>query len=253
MDAMPDNIAKNEKKEREKGQKKRKVLFWVFTFVCLILAAALLLYVPVASYVSKRRQEREIDDYIKAVDRLSEEEIAKIRNDALEYNVEFAKTHPHVLAELYGQAAQDYPTELSVPGTDVIAYVEIPDINVRLPIYHYASDESMEKGCGHLDMSSLPIGGENAHILLLAHRNMTTALMFNRLDELEKGDVFSLTVLNETMTYEVDDIRVIEATITQEIFDSVRVEEEKEYCTLATCTPDGKTTHRLLVRGVRIS
>ena len=129
-----------------------------------------------------------------------------------------------------------------------MGYVDISDIKVYLPIYHGTSEEMLEKGAGHIEQTSLPIGGLGNHSILTAHTGFTGAEMFNRLIELKKGDVFLIHVLDETFTYEVDDIRVI---LPEEIESLLPVAEE-DYVTLVTCTPYGVNSHRLLVRGVRV-
>lgn len=235
---------------RERRSWRRKLVFAVAA-VCALTGISLLLSRPIGVYLADRRQEREIDEYIAAVEKLTDGELAEIRERAVAYNQSYASARPYIWSQPYGQFAQDYPTELCVPGTDVIGYLEIPSIDVRLPIYHDASDESMRRGCGHSEGTSLPIGGTDAHAVLLSHRNMATAVTFERLDELREGDTFSVTVLKETATFRVDSVRVVDPDCLADYADD-RVEEGKELCTLVTCTPDHSDAYRLFVRGVRI-
>ena len=230
---------------------RRKVMSF-FSVLLLTAGISLLLLRPVGVLVTNRQHEKAIAEYIAAVDRLSAEELAEIRDQAVAYNAVCADDHPYVLTAFSGQRQKEYPLLLCVPGTEVMAYVEIPAIDVRLPVYHYASQESFEIGCGHLESSSLPVSGADLHTVLMAHRNMATAVMFERLDRLKVGDTFSVTVLKETMTFAVDDIMVTVPEVSQEVYEKYSIEEGKDYCTLVTCTPYGKTTHRLLVRGLRV-
>ncbi len=235
------------------GKKKRKLLdklIDVAPILCALAGLAALLSRPVGTWITNRQHEDAIEEYIAAVNRLTDEELAKIKESAIEYNRKYALAHPYIWGELFEGFDQDYPTELSVPGTEVIGYIEIPSIDVRLPIYHYATDKNLSRGCGHLDCTSLPIGGTDAHYVLLSHRDQATAVTFEHLDKLKEGDTFSVTVLKDTVTFEVDNVRVVDPNRFEDYADD-KVEEGKEICTLVTCTPSGSNTHRLFVRGVR--
>lgn len=217
-----------------------------------VAGVSLLLYRPVSIFFSDRQHEQAIQSYIEAVNNMSDEEIDAILLQAKMYNEELAANHRHVLTYLSEGQSQNYPSQLSVPDTDVIAYIEIPSIKVRLPIYHYATDDVLDMGCGHYEVSSLPFGGSSLHSFLCAHRALSTATMFEHLDALSEGDTFTVTVLNQALTYEVDHIQVVEAAITQKLVNDLVIDKGKDYCTLMTCEPYGQTTHRLLVRGQRI-
>ncbi len=219
--------------------------------VLVLSAAVLFCYHPVAVRITGLRHEKAVEDYIAAVNRLEDGEIAEIAGRAARYNAEYAQKHPFIFGALSGEDYKDYETELGVPGTDAIGYIEIPAISVRLPIYRYSSDSSMKKGCGHLETSSLPVGGETVHSYLLSHRNMANAVTFEHLDRLKNGDTFSVTALKTTVTYTVNDIRVVDPDNRDEYADQT-VEEGAEYCTLVTCHPNGGTEYRLLVTGKRI-
>ncbi len=140
-----------------------------------------------------------------------------------------------------------YENLLDVNGSGIMGYVTIDKIDEQLPIYHGTDAEVLAAGVGHLQGSSLPIGGENTHSVISAHRGMPSALLFTRLDELEEGDTFTITILDRLLTYEVDQIFIILPTEYEDLY----IEEGKDLCTLLTCTPYGINTHRLLVRGVR--
>ena len=229
----------------------RNKLLDIAIALCLLGIAALVLSRPIGTWISNRQHEDAIEEYIEAVNRLTDEELAEIKANAIEYNKSYALFRPYIWAESFGQFKQDYPTELSVPGTEVMGYIEIPAIDVRLPIYHYASDENISRGCGHSECTSLPIGGTDGHYVLFSHRNMATAVTFEHLDKLKEGDTFSVTVLKETANFQVDNIRVVDPNRFEDYANDM-VEEGKELCTLVTCTPYLTSTHRLFVRGVRI-
>ena len=242
--------ARDSKPAGKKKQSLRSKLFDVALLLCALTGLAALLSRPVGTWITDRQHENAIAEYIAAVDSLTDEELAKIKASAIEYNQKYALAHPYIWGELFEGFEQDYPTELSVPGTDVIGYIEIPSIDVRLPIYHYATDENMSRGCGHLEYGSLPVGGTDGHYVILSHRNLATAVTFEHLDKLKAGDTFSVTVLKDTVTFEVDSVRVVDPNCFEDYADD-KVEEGKEICTLVTCTPSGSNTHRLFVRGVR--
>ena len=144
---------------------------------------------------------------------------------------------------------EEYESLLDVTGTGVMGYVEIPKLKTSLPIYHGTDAAVLQIAIGHLAGSSLPVGGEGTHCVLTGHRGLPSAKLFRNLDEMVEGDTFSLHVLDQTLTYEVDQIRVVEP---QEL-DDLEIEEGQDYCTLVTCTPYGVNSHRLLVRGHRIA
>ena len=141
-----------------------------------------------------------------------------------------------------------YMDTLRLSENDMIGYIKIDRIGVELPIYHGTSSEVLNKGVGHLEGSSLPVGGENTHCVMSAHRGLPSAKLFTDLDRLEKGDTFQIIVLDQVLTYQVDFIKVIEPTD----ISNLQIIEGGDYCTLFTCTPYGINTHRLLVRGIRI-
>ena len=140
-----------------------------------------------------------------------------------------------------------YRSLLNVTSDGIMAYIKIPKIDINLPIYHSVDSAVLQVAIGHLEGSSLPVGGEGVHTVLSGHRGLTSAKLFTHLDELEIGDAFSITVLGETLNYTIDNID----TVLPEEMDGLAIEEDKDYCTLVTCTPYGVNTHRLLVRGVR--
>ena len=144
---------------------------------------------------------------------------------------------------------KQYDSLLNFDGTGNMGYINIPKINVELPIYHGTSDSVLQTSIGHLEETSLPVGGESTHTVLSGHRGLPSAKLFTDLDKLTEGDTFTLNILNQTLTYEVDQIRIVEPTDLSDL----QIEEGQDLCTLVTCTPYGINTHRLLVRGHRIA
>jgi sortase A len=177
---------------------------------------------------------------------LDNEEYQRILEQAEQYNQELYERGSTL--ELNDEERAEYNSTLSFSGDGLMGYIEIPSIDVSLPIYHGSEEKVLQEGVGHLEGSSLPVGGESSHCVLVGHRGLPTAKLFSDLDQLKEGDVFTITILDETLTYEVDQIRIVEP---QEV-DDLAIEEGADYCTLVTCTPYGINSHRLLVRGRRI-
>ncbi len=220
----------------------------VTTIVLVTIVAAgvlLLAYPSVSEWYNSLRQTRAIVTYAEQVASLDDEIYEELLADAYTYNeslVGKAGRFTMTDAEL-----EEYETLLSVDGTAVIGYVTIAKIDVELPIYHGTSSAVLQVGAGHLEGSSLPVGGESTHSVISAHRGLPSAKLLTDLNQLEVGDTFVVHVLDETLTYEVDQIRVVEPTDYSEL----AIVEGEDYCTLMTCTPYGINTHRLLVRGHR--
>ena len=173
---------------------------------------------------------------------------AEIERAAAYNEVLVGQTVPDVFAIREGTTDPEYESFLNVRGDLVMGSVEIPVIHAHLPIYHYSTEESLEKGCGHIFGSSLPVGGESTHAVITAHRGLPTAKLFTDLDQLQNGDRFYLKVLDRTLAYEVDHIEVVKPTETR----SLAIQRGEDLVTLVTCTPYGVNTDRLLVRGHRV-
>lgn len=169
-----------------------------------------------------------------------------ILKKAEEYNEKLAKSLNAY--DMSDEEIAEYKTMLDVTGTGMMGYIEIPSINVSLPIYHGTGEAVLQVAAGHLEWSSLPIGGANTHAVLSGHRGLPSSKLFTDLDKLKDGDLFIIRILNETLTYEVDQILIVEP---EDISDLI-IESGEDYCTLFTCTPYGINTHRLLVRGHRV-
>lgn len=226
-------------------RKKRK--FITVLFVLVFLAGLfLLLYPSVSNYWNSFHQSQAIARYAKEVAELDRKEYEEIWEKAKAYNQSLAELkNAYMLTE---EQKREYKEMLDVSGVGIMGCVEIPKIGCTLPIYHGTGESVLQSGAGHLEWSSLPVGGADTHCVLSGHRGLPSAKMFTDLDELTEGDVFILRVLDEVLTYEVDKILIVEP---QEM-SSLGIVEGEDYCTLVTCTPYGINTHRLLVRGHRI-
>ena len=224
----------------------KKHLSTALLLLVLLAGVALLLYPTASDYWNSFHQSRAIAGYAESVSGLNAVDYGHIWRSAREYNarlLERANTF-RVLEE----DEADYNGELNVGNNGIMGYIEIPGIEVSLPIYHGTSDGVLQVAVGHLQGSSLPVGGPSTHCVLSGHRGLPSAKLFTNLDQLAEGDIFMLRILNETLTYEVDQIHIV---LPDEMGDLV-VQEGQDHCTLVTCTPYGINTHRLLVRGKRI-
>ena len=220
--------------------------------VVVFLAALGLTFYPIISNQINAKYASEIQtSYEAVIEDTDNTALLKAKEDAIRYNDSI--TPGATEADSYSQealkaASQDYETLLNVAGDSIMGYVQIPKINVSLPIYHGTGNDSLERGIGHLLGSSLPVGGESTHTILTAHSGMASQKMFSDLPQLKVGDVFYLKVLGETLAYQVDQINTVLPNDTTYL----GIEQGEDLCTLVTCTPFGVNTHRLLVRGERI-
>ena len=226
---------------------KRKGSFITIFLVLILLAGlSLLLYPSASDYWNSIHQTRAIATYAEDVANLNQNQYDEIWAAAESYNASLTDRNNAFL--LSDAQKAEYERLLDVSGLGVMGYIEIPSIDCSLPIYHGTEESVLQIAVGHLEWSSLPVGGESTHCVLSGHRGLPSAKLFTRLDKLQTGDIFMLRVLEEVLTYEVDQILIVEPQDT----DALRIEEGKDYCTLVTCTPYGINTHRLLVRGHRI-
>lgn len=210
-----------------------------------LIGISVLLYPAFSNYWNSKTQSRAIVDYESVLEYLEPEDHSAIFQAAYDYNdalqaVEFPLQN-------YKEVPGYYDT-LKIEGSSIIGYVKIDKIGVELPIYHGTSDEVLNRGVGHLEGTSLPVGGTSTHSVMSAHRGLPSAKLFTDLDRLEMGDTFQVTVLDQVLTYQVDQVKVI----TPQEFKDLLIVDGMDYCTLFTCTPYGINTHRLLVRGIRI-
>ena len=210
-----------------------------------LVGICILLYPAFSDYWNSKTQSRAISDYEAVLDNLSADAYAALFDQAHAYNRALYETE-FPLADF--DQVEGYDESLSVTDNDMIGYLKIDRIGLELPIYHGTSDEVLNVGVGHLEGSSLPVGGTNTHSVMSAHRGLPSSKLFTDLDRLELGDSFQIVVLDQVLTYQVDQIKVIKP----EIIEDLQIIEGGDYCTLFTCTPYGINTHRLLVRGIRI-
>ena len=224
----------------------KKHLSTILLVLALLVGAALLLYPTASDYWNSLHQSRAIATYAEEVANLTTADYEKLWLAAVEYNKRMgAAGNPFVLSE---EQRADYFSQLDLSGNGIMGYIEIPKIECSLPIYHGTSEAVLQIAVGHLEGSTLPVGGAGTHCVLSGHRGLPSAKLFTHLDQLSEGDVFLLRVLNETLTYEVDQIHIV---LPQEV-DDLAVVPGRDFCTLITCTPYGINSHRLLVRGKRI-
>ena len=206
----------------------------------------LLLYPSVANYWNSFHQSRAIASYSEAVSRMDKKDYKAIMDSAREYNKNLAETG--MRWTLTDAQRAEYERQLAVEGSEVIGFVSIPKFHIKCPIYHGTDEAVLQVAVGHLEASSLPVGGKSTHTLISGHRGLPSARLFTDIDKIKEGDTWTITVLNETLTYECDQIRIV---LPDDLSD-LTIEEGKDLCTLITCTPYGINTHRLLVRGHRV-
>ncbi len=224
----------------------KKYLPTILLVLAFLIGLSLLLYPTLSDYWNSLHQSRAIAAYSEEVSKLDTDRYRSYLEAAENYNQSLlGKANHFVLSD---DQKAGYPELLSVSGTGVMGYIEIPSIGVSLPIYHGTDEEVLQIAVGHLEGSSLPVGGESTHCVVSGHRGLPSARLFTDLDKLAQGDIFLLRVLDEIMTYEVDQILVVEP---QEI-DALKIIEGRDLCTLVTCTPYGINSHRILVRGHRV-
>ena len=217
----------------------------IFLTLGFLVGICILLYPAFSDFWNSKTQSRAITDYESVLENLDADDYSAIFENAYAYNKAlYETTYPLVD---YKNVPGYYET-LTVTENAMIGYLKIDCIGVELPIYHGTSDAVLNKGVGHLEGSSLPVGGENTHSVMSAHRGLPSSKLFTDLDRVEKGDTFQIIILDQVLTYQVDFIKVIEPTDVS----NLQIIEGGDYCTLFTCTPYGINTHRLLVRGVRI-
>ena len=221
--------------------------------VLLLFGGALILmmYPFVANYLFEHKTDSVVDSIEQSAQDIDDSEQKAAIEAAKKYNQTIANGHVQLKDpfddEQLEQDAGEYNSLLNMTDDGVMGTIEIPSINVSLPIYHGTSDSVLEKGVGHLQGTSLPVGGESTHTVLTGHTGLSKAKLFTDLTEMEKGDIFFLNVMGEKLAYEVDQIKVV---LPSEMND-LKVVPGEDYCTLVTCTPYGVNSHRLLVRGVR--
>ena len=224
----------------------KKNLFTAIMVTGLVVGIGLLLYPSIANYWNSFHQSRAIMRYQESVSQMSEEEYKQILDDAREYNKKLAKTG--IIWKMTDDERKEYNSKLKIKGTEVMAYISMPKFHIKYPIYHGTDESVLQTSIGHIEGSSLPVGGKSTHCIISGHRGLPSARLFTDLDKVKEGDIWMITTLNETLTYECDQIRIVEPNDLSDL----NIEKGKDYCTLVTCTPYGVNTHRLLIRGHRI-
>ena len=217
----------------------------ILLLLMLFVGICGLLYPAVSQYWNSKTQTRTIDNYQEILNSLKDDDYSAYFLQAEKYNAALTELEAPLLEY---SLLSGYNETLNINGNGIMGYVSIPKLGVELPIYHGISAEVLNIACGHLEGTSLPVGGEGSHCVLSAHRGLPHAKLFTELDRMEPGDTFQLTVLDRKITYQVDQIKVVRP---DEIND-VQLVPGEDYCTLLTCTPYGINSHRLLVRGSRI-
>lgn len=221
--------------------------FTTFILVMIMLTGiSLLLYPAVSNWWNKFHQTRAIASYTEAVTELENRDYEEIRRRAREYNRKLLEKKDRW--KPLEEDDKEYEEILNPEENGIMGYVEIPVIGVSLPIYHGTDEAILQIAAGHIRGSSFPTGGESTHCVISGHSGLPSARLFTELEKVKEGEIFYLKVLDETLAYEVDQIRVVEP----EDFSLLEIEAGKDFCTLVTCTPYGINTHRLLVRGTRI-
>lgn len=234
---------------------KRKISGILFGLMFL-LGFAILIYPTVSNQWNTYRQNQLISSYEELIGKMAEEDFTKEWEKANAFNDTII--HNNIFGDVFGENGDDiknteYWQILNVGNDGVMGYVSIPKINVKLSIYHGTADDVLQTGIGHLNGTKLPIGGESTHSVLAAHRGLPSARLFTDIDQLERGDMFYIHVLDETLAYQVDQILdMVDKDDNETLQKALQIEEGQDYVTLFTCTPYGVNSHRLLVRGTRV-
>lgn len=212
----------------------------------LLIGAGLIAYPSFADWWNSFHQSRAVASYAEAVANMNTEEYERIISKAQAYNRKLSRSG--ILWTLDEDEEKEYKEQLDIATSGIMGYIDIPKIDVMLPIYHGIDESILQVAVGHIPGTSLPVGGKGSHCVVSGHRGLPSARLFTDIDKLVEGDSFTITVLNKTLTYEVDQIRTVLPTDLSDL----QIEKGKDYVTLVTCTPYGINTHRLLVRGHRI-
>ena len=224
----------------------KKNLSNIILILVFLIGLSLLLYPSVSDYWNSFRQTRAIASYTEAVADINQEEYEAMWGEAQAYNLELPRNNSRYI--MTDAQRKQYQSLLNVSGNGIMGYIEIPSSKCYLPIYHGIDESILQVAIGHIEGTSLPVGGEGSHCGLSGHRGLPSAKLFTNLDKLVEGDVFMIRVLDEVLTYEVDQILIV---LPNEM-EALEIVEGQDYCTLVTCTPYGVNSHRLLVRGHRI-
>ena len=224
----------------------RKHFTTILLVLILLTGVSLLLYPTVSDYWNSFHQSQAIASYVEAVAEIDNTDYEKMWQEAVAYNEKLKDNSGRWMPT--DEELEEYERLLNVSDTGIMGYIEIPKIKVSLPIYHGTDEAILQIAIGHIPGSSLPVGGKGTHCVVSGHRGLPSAKLFTDLDQLEEGDLFMMRILDETLTYEVDQVRIVEP---EELSD-LEIDKDKDLCTLVTCTPYGINSHRFLVRGHRV-
>ena len=217
---------------------------FILLFV-LLIGLSLLLYPSVSNYWNSLHQSKLIASYVEAVNKINPEESQRLIDAAQAYNQRISR---HPMVAITDEERVEYQQHLNISGDGIMGYIRIPSIDCTLPIYHGTEKSVLQVAVGHLEGSSLPVGGAGSHCVLSGHRGLPNSRLFTNLDQMVIGDTFSLVVLDRELFYEVDQILIVDPEDVNEL----TFEAGEDFCTLVTCTPYGVNSHRLLVRGHRV-
>ena len=224
----------------------KKYLSTIILFLVLIIGLSLVLYPTFADWWNSLHQSRAVASYVEQVSNMDDEKYQEIWSAAWEYNQSLLeRPNSYLLSE---EQQEEYLALLDIGGNGIMGYIEIPKLNAVMPLYHGTDEAVLQVAIGHLDWTSLPVGGESSHCVVSGHRGLPSARLFTDLDQMEVGDTFLLRILDEVLTYEVDQIRIVEPHVTEDLL----IVEGEDLVTMVTCTPYGINSHRMLVRGHRI-
>ncbi|MCQ4021706.1 MULTISPECIES: class C sortase [unclassified Ruminococcus] len=227
----------------------KKVITVIIFIVLMAIGIGIIGYPLASNFLMSMNSDSEVQTYLSAASNLDSEEYDKQLALAQEYNDSLKGNYN--IGDPFGKEIEtddEYYDLLNIDGTSVMACIEIPALKIKYPIYHGTSDDVLNKGIGHMRNTSLPIGGKGTHTVLTGHTGLSNAKLFTDIDKLEEEDVFYIYVMNQTLAYSIDQIKVVEPSDTSDL----KIDDENDYVTLVTCTPYGLNTHRLLVRGTRI-
>lgn len=232
-------------------KKKKRRFFDIIRIIGLLIAFSVLLYPTISNYLYEKNSSKVISLYDEEMAKLDEEKRNALLEEAKAFNKKLSGDTDFLDPFLRENKKMDetYSSILNISDSGMMGYIKIPKLEIKLPIYHGTQEKVLQSGIGHLEGTSFPVGGENTHCVLTGHRGLPSKILFTNLDKLQMGDIFYINVLGENLAYEVNQI----LTVFPEETESLRIVEGKDYVTLVTCTPYGINTHRLLVRGTRIS
>ena len=224
----------------------KKYASTILLVLILLIGLSLLLYPTFANWWNSLTQSKAIATYAEEVANMDDDQYAALWDAAWEYNKSLlSRSNAYLLSDEQKEAYND---QLNIGGNGIMGYIEIPAQKILLPVYHGTDEAVLQIAVGHLEWTSLPVGGESSHCVLSGHRGLPSARLFTDVDKMVIGDTFLMRVLDEVLTYEVDQIRIVEPHVVEDL----HIVEGKDYCTLVTCTPYGINSHRLLIRGHRI-